>query len=342
MLRKVLFVLIALLLVGGIIGYKGYNKIFKPNVSTEQANYTIRIPTGGTMVNLVDSLSAQNALVDLQSFNQVARWMSLTDDNLKSGQYRFKSGMSNRTIINALKAGNQHPVNLVVNNVRLLPQLAGKLSLQLEADSLAILDAIKNPVILEKFELQPEALMSLFIPNTYQVWWNTSPNDLVDRLILEQDKWWQKDGRQESIDKLGLTRSEAYTLASIVDKESNLAAEKPRIAGVYLNRLRSGIPLQADPTVVFATGEYDLRRVLNQHLEIDSPYNTYKYPGLPPGPIYMASIAGLEAVIHPESHDYIYFCAAPGGGGHLFAKTLAQHNANARRFHDWLNSQGIK
>ena len=210
-------------------------------------------------------------------------------------------------------------------------------------DSLALSDYLLKEETLAELGFTRENIISLFIPNTYEVWWNSSPEALIKRLKAEHEKWWSNKSRLDKIKELGLSPSEAYTLASIVDKESNLNKEKPRVAGVYYNRIQKGIPLQADPTVVFATGQYDLRRVLNKHLEIDSPYNTYKYRGLPPGPIYMASIDGLNAVINLENHDYLYFCAAPGyGSEHLFAKTLTQHNINARKFHRWLNQQGIR
>ena len=185
-------------------------------------------------------------------------------------------------------------------------------------------------------------MMSIFIPNTYQVYWNISPTELIDRMKKESDKFWSDKNRMDKLAKLEMTKEEVYTLASIVEKETNYVPEKATVAGVYLNRLNKGIMLQADPTVVFANNDFKIRRVLNKHLEKDSPYNTYKYAGLPPGPIAIASISSIDAVLENKDHKFLYFCAVPDNSGqHAFAKTLSQHNANARKFQRWLNKQRI-
>jgi UPF0755 protein len=185
--------------------------------------------------------------------------------------------------------------------------------------------------------------MSIFVPNTYFVYWSASGEEIRDRLYEEADRFWAKEGRQAKADSLGLSRQEVYTLASIVESESNHDPEKPTIAGVYLNRLQRGIKLDADPTVVFAVGDFGLRRVLFKHLEVDSPYNTYKYAGLPPGPISMASIASIDAVLNPEQHDYLFFVArGDGSGTHMFAKNMTGHSRNIRTFQSQLRERGIR
>jgi UPF0755 protein len=188
-----------------------------------------------------------------------------------------------------------------------------------------------------------ETAMSAFIPNTYQIYWNTSPKAVLLRMIEEHDKFWDKENRRAKAEAMGYTPKEVYTLASIVETESQHKPERPRIAGVYINRLDRGIPLQADPSIVFALGDFSLKRILKKHLQVDSPYNTYKNAGLPPGPIYMSSISSIDAVLNYEEHDYLYFCAKPDfSRTHNFAKTLSAHNVNARNFHKWLNKRGVR
>jgi UPF0755 protein len=197
--------------------------------------------------------------------------------------------------------------------------------------------------VLSELGYTPENIMSLFIPNTYQVYWNTSPQNLLKRLQVENDAFWAKKNRREKAKSLGLSTQEVYTLASIVEKESLVMDEKPIIAGVYLNRLKKGMLLQADPTVVFAVGDFSIQRVLNKHLAIDSPYNTYKNVGLPPGPICMPSISSIDGVLNAEKHNYIFFCAKPNSGGrHAFANTLAGHNRNAAIYRNWLQANQIR
>ena len=210
-----------------------------------------------------------------------------------------------------------------------------------EFESSDLKESILDPKTLEMTGLNEYSIMSLFIPNTYRIFWNISPEDFIARMQTEHTNFWNEQ-RMQKLNRIGLTKDQCYTLASIVQKESNLASEKPRIAGVYLNRLNRNMLLQADPTVVFAVGDFEIRRVLNRHLEIDSPYNTYKYAGLPPGPIAMPDISSIDAVLDAEDHNYLYFCVKPGNTfEHAFASSLTQHNQNARRYQRWLNSNRI-
>lgn len=320
-----------------------YDNISAPNTQQGGKDNILLIPQDASWEGIQDSLSLYNIVLDRSSLELTARLMSLTDGDLKGGRYHIPPAISNRQLVNLLRSGRQVPVSLVINNVRTIHDLAGDISTYVSADSTELISAMLDSAWLRSIGLQDESALTMYIPNTYQVYWNTPADKLVKRLHDEWAKWWQQGGRIDKAKARGLSKAEVYTLASIVDKESNLVKEKPTIAGVYLNRLQRGMALQADPTVVFATGQYDLRRVLNKHLAIDSPYNTYKYAGLPPGPIYMASISGLDAVLNAEDHNYLYFCAGPGYGSvHLFANTLKQHNSNARTFHRWLNQQGIR
>jgi UPF0755 protein len=310
--------------------------------SGKENPYTLYIPTGSGFEDVVDILKKDTVLLHENAFRKVAGLMSYDKDEVPSGRYILHSGLNAREVVGKLRSGNQDAVNVVINNVRTLADLSGKLSQYLEADSLAILSYLTNTDVLRDYGLTAETMITLFIPNTYQLFWNTKPEKLLQRMKKEHDRFWTQD-KLDKIRKLGISPVEAYTLASIVEKESNYAPERPAIAGVYLNRIKQGMKLQADPTVVFATGQYDLKRVLYTHLETDSPYNTYKYPGIPPGPIYMPSISSLEAVINAENHDYIFFCAKPDNSGqHVFAATLDEHDKNARLFSEWLNKIGIK
>ena len=219
--------------------------------------------------------------------------------------------------------------------------MAGFFSHRLEPDSSELLSYFLSDKVLKLNDKTEENILTLFIPNTYELFWNTSPKRLVERMATEHDKFYDKL-RKEKMKALELSSEEVYTLASIVQKETLVSAEKPRVAGVYINRLKRGQLLQADPTVVFASGEFGLRRVLNKHLAIDSPYNTYKYEGLPPGPIAMPDITTIDAVLNYEKHKYLYFCASPDNSGkHLFAKTLVQHNRNADKYRAYLNKRRI-
>jgi len=221
--------------------------------------------------------------------------------------------------------------------------MAGKVSKYIEPDSLTLLNYLNDADNLKKWGYTSETILSMFIPNTYQFYWNTTPEKFVSRMRSEHDKYWNAKGRKEAISKNGLTPTETYTLASIIEKETTNPKETKTISGVYQNRLQKGIALQADPTVVFGVGDFTIRRVLNKHLKHPSPYNTYLHAGLPPGPIYMPTLSSLDAAIFPENHKYIYFCAKPGyDNEHSFASTLSQHNRNAKIYHAWLNKEGIR
>ncbi len=341
-LKKFGIVVFVLAIGAGIFAYLKYQAIFEPNVPDGLTETFLYVPTGTDYDGIKQLLEEHKYLTDVGTFDEVASLMKYNQNAIRPGRFELKSGWNNRQLIQHLRSGKQASVNLVLNNERLIPEVAGKMSSFIESDSVSILNALQAPELTEHLGLTPETLMTIFIPNTYRVYWNTTPEKLIERLVEERDKFWASNGREEKRKLLDLTREEVYTLASIVEKETNYKPEKPNVAGVYLNRLRKNIALQADPTVVFANQDFTIRRVLNRHLEKDSPYNTYKYPGLPPGPIAMASISSIDAVLENKQHKYIFFCAKPDNSGqHAFARNLAAHNANARKFQSWLNKQRI-
>jgi UPF0755 protein len=240
-----------------------------------------------------------------------------------------------------LKLGLQKPLKLTFNNIRTPQQLAGRISQQIEADSLSILALLTSDHVASSYGFDKTTIIAMCVPNTYEFYWNTNAKGFLDKMQKEYERFWN-DERKSKAFKLGLTKVEISTLASIVEEETRFNIEKPKVAGVYINRLNKGIPLQADPTVKFAVGDFALRRILTKHLEIDSPYNTYKFRGLPPGPIRCPSISSIDAVLNAEKHSYLYFCAkADFSGYHDFAKTLTEHNRNAEAYRRALNKERI-
>jgi len=343
MIKKILYIVLLLGLIACGVGYWGYNSIFTPNTSFSEDTYELKIPNESSYDDAFKLIETSGVLSDMGSFDKVAGWMNYKKDKVASGRYQIKKGWNNREIIGLLRSGNQKPVKVTFNNVRSMPQLAGMISKELAIDSVTLSDYFAQPGVINEAAFTKETFMTTFIPNTYNMFWNVEPSKIVSRMVKEHNNFWDKNERRSKAEKLNLSETEVYTLASIVEKESQYGPERPTIAGLYLNRLKKGIALQADPTVVFANGDFGLRRVLNKHLEFDSPYNTYKYAGLPPGPIYMPSIESIDAVLDYEKHDYLFMCAKPGfGTKHAFAKTLRGHNANANKYRAWLNKQGIR
>ncbi len=342
-LKKFFIVFVVLLIAGaGIMGYDYYERIYAPNISMGiKKNSFFYIHTGADFNDVFNDLQSQHILVNIESFEWLAERMKYKQKVIP-GRYRIRSGMNNKEFISLLRSGKQEPINVVFNNIRTKEQLAGRIAQQIEADSISFLKEIKKDTLLDKLKLTAENSLVLFIPNTYEFYWNTSAEKFVARMVKEYEKFWTKE-RKHKADELGLKLSEISILASIVQQESNKKDEKPRIAGVYLNRLKTGCLLEADPTLVFAVGDFTIKRVLNIYKEIDSPYNTYKCKGLPPGPICVPSPSSIDAVLNYEKHKYIYFCAKEDlSGYHNFAVTLTQHMANARKFHDELNRRKIK
>jgi len=288
-----------------------------------------------------DSLVARlSDAVDSDKF--VSNFKTYFEGELRPGFYKFEGGLSQRRLLRAIQMGYQTPVRVTFNNVSTFQSLAGKVSKYFMADSTAFAQCFADPETCKMYGLREEMFPVLFIPNTYEMYWTQSPIQFVERMAKEYDRFWN-DERRAKASRLGFSCEEISIIASIVDKETNFAPDKTKIAGVYINRLRKGMPLQADPTVKFAVGDMGLRRVLNKHLAVDSPYNTYKYAGLPPGPISFPDGKTIDAVLNYSGHKYLYFCAAADMSGRSeFAETLAQHNRNAKAYQAKLNQMKIK
>ena len=338
----VIFIVIAVLsVVAFIFGKKYRDFIFDSNVTVELEPAYIYIPNGSDYNDLLSIIENSGFIDDMESFKQVAEWKKF-GDNILAGRYEIHDGMSNNALINLLRSGKQSPVQLSFISVRNLPTLAGKISVYIEADSTEIADLLTNPETAAKYGFNKQTFPAMFIPNTYEFYWNTSADKFVERMAKEFKNFWNED-RLQKAQKLDMSQSEVSTMASIVEKETQKNDEKAKIAGVYVNRIQKGMLLQADPTVVFAIGDFTIQRVLKRHLQYDSPYNTYLYQGLPPGPICIPSTSSIDAVLNYEKHSYYYFCAKEDFSGyHVFASSLSQHNANARRYHNALRRAGIR
>ncbi|TRZ75676.1 MAG: endolytic transglycosylase MltG [Bacteroidetes bacterium] len=332
-LRGLWYILFFLILFGLCgLGFHYYQNFFQPNVTTgDQPSAYIYIHTGADFPAIKNLLSAHHFIRDMKSFEWVAQKKKY-DVRVRQGRYKICNGMNNNELVNLLRSGKQEPVRLILQNVRTPEELAGKIAAQVEGDSISILNLMHDPGYLREFGAGPVTVFTLFIPNTYEFLWNTTADQFIRRMYKERQKFWN-DERLTMMSHEGLDIPGVITLASILEKETAKNTEKPVIAGVYLNRLRKGWPLQADPTLIFAWNDYTIKRVLSKHKEINSLYNTYKYTGLPPGPICLPSVSSIDAVLNYEKHAYMYFCAKDDlSGYHNFAVTLAEHNRNAERY----------
>ncbi|HZX62327.1 MAG TPA: endolytic transglycosylase MltG [Bacteroidales bacterium] len=313
-------------------GFHYYQNFFQPNVTMgDQPSAYIYIHTGADFSAVKNLLSDHHYLRDMKSFEWVAQKKKY-DIKIRPGRYKIRYGMNNNELVNLLRSGKQEPVRVILQNVRTPEELAGKIASQIEGDSISILNLLRDPDYLREFGAEPATIFTLFIPNTYEFLWNTTADHFIRRMYKERQKFWN-DERLTQMSQEGLNIPGVITLASILEKETAKNTEKSVIAGVYLNRIRKSWPLQADPTLIFAWNDYTIKRVLNKHKEIDSPYNTYKYTGLPPGPICLPSVSSIDAVLNYEKHGYMYLCAKDDlSGYHNFAVTLAEHNRNAERY----------
>ncbi len=333
---------VAAAVAGGFFAWQPLKAIYFSGVPKDLAEPFVCIPTGSSFDEVVYILKKGGFIRNEADFRWLAERMNYKKDRMRAGRFQIQPGWSNRELIQHLRNGEQAPVRVVLNNERLLEEVAGKVSRFIEADSLALLNAFRNPAFLNQIGYTPETLLAAFIPNTYEMYWNTDAQGFIERMLKERDNFWNKNGRRAKAAALGLSETEVYILASIVERETNANSEKPTIAGVYLNRLRIGMKLQADPTCVFATRDFATRRVTEYHTSFDSPYNTYVYKGLPPGPISMAAIPTLDAVLNPAQHKYLYFCAKPDESGtHAFAESFAAHKVNAERFQSYVRQKGL-
>jgi UPF0755 protein len=328
---SVIFILLLLLF---------YQIVFNASVSPIGNRAVIFIPTGSVYSQVRDSLKAHLIVKNWMVFDRIAiikKYPGL----IKPGKYVIEKQITCQELISLLRAGKQVPVKVTFSNINTIAEIAGKIGCHIEADSLRIMEFLNNADNFRNDGFRKETIISVFIPNTYELNWNTSPTALYNRMLKEYQKFWNNERSAKAKEKK-LTQTEVATLASIIDDEASKPDEKPRIAGVYLNRLRKGIPLQADPTIKFALNDFSITRILFKHLEVDSPYNTYKHAGLPPGPIGCPTIEGIDAVLNAEKSDYLFFVAkADFSGYHNFSKTLAEHNRYASLYQRELTKRKI-
>lgn len=317
------------------LAYSYYQKIYKTATVFQQEKY-FYIHTGWTMEDLKTNLKSEGIIQDVASFTWVAEQKSFSQP--KAGRYLLKAGMSNNELVNLFRSGKQDAVELIFNSLRTKAELASKISQQLEVDSVIFLKLLNSPEEAAKYGFNQANFISMFIPNTYEIYWNTKSEAFIARMAREYKRFWTVE-RMAKARKIGLSQSEVSTLASIVQSEQMAHVdERIKVAGVYINRLKMGMRLQSDPTLIFSLGDFSIKRVLNIHKTFDSPYNTYLHKGLPPGPIYLPDQSSIDAVLNYEHHNYIYMCAKEDFSGyHHFSRTLTQHNVYARAYQRELN-----
>lgn len=325
------------------MAYQLYLRAYQPNIVLPEngSEKYIYIPTGADFHQVIQILSESGLLINANSFEWLAATKKYTT-NIKPGRYRINRNLNNNELINLLRSGKQTPIQVTFNNLRNKEQFAGKIADQIEADSVDLLTFITDTSFLNSNGFTAEDVICLFVPNTYEFYWNTSSEQFVERMKKEYEAFWNVD-RKTKAKKIKLTPFQIVALASIVEKEQNIKKdERPEIAGLYLNRIKKKMKLESDPTLIFALGDFTIKRVLNKDKKVDSPYNTYIYKGLPPGPICIPSINAVDAVLNASKHDYIFMCAKEDFSGyHNFAKTYVKHMINARKYHKAMNKRKI-
>lgn len=336
----ILTVLGVTFLIAAGIGFWGYRLLYAPDFNKTHTVY-LYIDQAKDFEKLCRQLVDSAGCERIKDFKILAKQLKYPE-NMKTGRYAVEPGMNHLTLINHLRRGQQAALRITFNNIRFKEDLAARLDDQLMLTKEDILQLISDSAYTGTLGFTPETISAMFLPDTYEVYWNISPENLIKRMKREFDNFWTEQ-RKAKAAEIGLTPIEVSVLASIVEEETATLEEYPIVAGLYINRLHRGIPLQADPTVKFAMGDFSLQRILFTHLEIDSPYNTYKYAGLPPGPLRMPSVRGLDAVLNYTRHNYLYMCAKEDfSGRHNFAVTLAEHNRNADRYRAELNRRRIR
>lgn len=336
-------VLAIALLIAAAVAYKYYLRVFQPNVMVNdlQENAWLYVPTASSYDDLVRILDEQQFLDDVESFKWVAEKMNLKA-NVYPGRFQLKKDMNNYDLVSLLRSNQNVPLQLTINHVYSLGDLAGLVGNTLELDSAELAETLVDEAFLDTMNYTKENILTHFIPNTYEFYWNTGPGEFIQRMDREYDHFWN-EARLKKAQEIYLDPTEVTILASIVQEETAQLEEMPTIAGVYLNRLNNRRLLQADPTVKYAVGDRGLKRILNKHKEVDSPYNTYKYKGLPPGPIVLPQINAIDAVLNAEDHNYFYFCAkADMSGYHHFSTNFEQHKVYARQYRRALNKLNIR
>ena len=339
---KFLKVIIPVTIILSILFIDYYNKYYKDNTSFKDESIFLYIVSNDSVL-FTDSISKY--IKSEKTFYKVAERLGYLD-NIKTGRFKINKGIGNKELVTSLKFNNT-PLTITFNNQERVENLAGRIAKQIYADSTALMNSFTDKDFLVENKFNKENILSIFIPNSYQVYWDIEPDQFRDKMLLEYEKFWNKS-RTEKAKNIGLTKKEVTSLASIVQKESIKVDERPTIAGVYINRLNTRMRLQADPTVIYSIKDYYknfdtiIRRVLYRDLRLNSRYNTYRINGLPPGPISMPDVSAIDAVLNYEKHKYIFFVADPYNKGyHLFARNLSEHNRNKKVYTRWLNSRGI-
>ncbi len=324
-----------------ITGYSYYKRIYGANIlaDTPQKQY-LYIPDGSDLIELVKNLQTHELLRSTADFEWAANFLHFKT-GIKPGKYRLTDGMSNKQLIRKIQLGKQEPVDIILHSLRLKENLAAYVGKKIEADSMAIYTLLADRHYTDSLGYTTDNIYTMILPNTYRFKWNTSAKEFLTRMNRESARFWSTD-KIEKARAIGLDKTQVIILASIVNQESNRVDEMPTIAGVYLNRLHRGVKLDADPTVIFANNDFSIKRVTRKYLIKDSPYNTYKYKGLPPGPITMPSLQAIEAVLNYQKSDYMFFCAKDDfSGHHAFAITREEHLINAHKFQKALDARNI-
>ncbi|SOU86346.1 endolytic transglycosylase MltG [Tenacibaculum dicentrarchi] len=338
--KKIIYgVITTIFLIGGIVGFNFYQKIYGKSITKSGAIY---IKSEDTFNDVKKQLTTY--MDTPENFIWVADKKRFTKP--KGGKYLLKKGMSLNDVVNLLRNGNQTPIKLSFNNQDSLEKLAGRIATQIETDSISLVKVMRDVSFLTKNGFNQKNALGMYIPNSYEFYWNTSAEKFRNKMLTEYNRFWNSS-RLEKAKKLNLSKKEVSTLASIVQKETAQKSERPIVAGLYLNRLRDGWPLQADPTVIYCIkqlkgDDFVVKRVLTKDLEIESAYNTYKKTGLPPTLIAMPDVSAIDAVLNYKKHNYYYMCASVTKiGFHDFANSLAQHNRNAVKYQRWISKRGI-
>jgi UPF0755 protein len=338
--RKFIVAMVIILIIAlGFTGLNYYLKYFSPNVTGKQEY--LYIHTGSDFNAVYKTVQEQGIVKDTASFYKAAENMNYVS-RVKPGRYHLHAGMSNRRLINMLASGTQEPVTLNFHNLRLKEEFAGFVAKKIEPDSTSIIRLLDSASYVQQYGFTTDNVYTMFLPNSYQLYWNTTPEKFFKRMYANYEKFWTPERKQKAA-AINLNPIEVSVLASIVDAEALHDDEMPAVAGLYLNRLKKGMKLEADPTVIFAQNDFTIKRVLTRYLSINSPYNTYMHTGLPPGPIMMPSVNAVNAVLDYQKNDYIYMCAkADFSGYHAFATNMADHLVNAHKFQQALNDRNIK
>ncbi len=341
--RKYVYITLGILLVLIVAaGLKIYEDVLSPNVNVISGETAVLyVHTGQNFEMLTKDIDGKKVLRDVDALKRLVKILGY-ESKIKPGRYKLTSEMGNLQIIKLLISGKQDPIDIVFKYADTKEDLASFWGKQLEADSLEILKMLNDSSFAAKYDLTTDNIATVFIPNKYNFYWNTTAFKLLDRMLDEYDHFWDSV-RVQKANQLNLTKPQVSILASIVQKETHNYTEMPIIAGVYYNRFEKGMLFQADPTIIFALKDKTIKRVYGKMLDVESPYNTYKFKGLPPGPICIPTVQAIDAVLNLQHHHYIYFCAkADFSGYHSFAETFAQHQINAQKFQHELNKRGVR